>query len=262
VNGLLVADGGYQPPGVEDVFPPALFGGVPWFAKAMLLVLLSVVVLVTFFVAMTRKQAIVPGRLQFAGELLYNFVRDGIGRDVIGSKEFKPFVPLLFSLFTFILVNNLFGVLPLVSLPTMAHIAYPLVLALIVLVVYNYVGIRRQGFITYFREIMFIPGVPAYVYPILAPVELLTVLIIRPFTLTLRLFANMFSGHLLLLVFITGSEYMIFHVANPLLKGAGVLTGGMALVMTFFELFVEIFQAYIFTLLAALYIGGAVNEGH
>ena len=144
----------------------------------------------------------------------------------------------------------------------MAHISYPLVLALIVLVVYNYVGIQRHGFVPYFRDIMFIPGVPGYVYPILAPVELLTVLVIRPFTLTLRLFANMFSGHLLLLVFITGSEYLIFEVANPLLKGAGVFTGVMALVMTFFELFVEIFQAYIFTLLAALYIGGAVSEGH
>jgi F-type H+-transporting ATPase subunit a len=72
----------------------------------------------------------------------------------------------------------------------------------------------------------------------------------------------MFSGHLLLLVFITGSEYLMFEVANPLLKSAGLLTGGMALVMTFFELFVEIFQAYIFTLLTALYIGGAVSEGH
>ena len=262
MNGLVLAGEGYSPPGVDDVFPQPLFHGVPWFAKAMLLVIISVVILVTLFIAMTRKQAIVPSRLQFAGELIYNFVRDSIGRDVIGSKDFLPFVPLLFTLFSFIVLNNVFGVTPLISLPPMAHISYPLVMAIIVLVVYNYVGIKRHGFINYFRDVMFIPGVPPYVYPILAPVELLTILFIRPFTLTLRLFANMFSGHLLLLVFITGSEYLILHVANPLLKGAGVLTGGMALVMTFFELFVEIFQAYIFTLLTALYIGGAVSEGH
>lgn len=262
MTGLILAGEGYTPPGVDDVFPQPLFSGIPWFAKAMLLVMISVVILVGLFVALGRKPKVVPSRMQFAGELVYGFVRDGIGRDVIGSKDYMRFFPLLFTLFSFILLNNIFGVTPLVSLPPMAHISYPLVLALIVLVTYNYVGIRRQGFVAYFKDVMFIPGVPTFVYPILAPVELLTILIIRPFTLTLRLFANMFSGHLLLLVFITGSEYLMFKVANPLLKSAGLLTGGMALIMTFFELFVEIFQAYIFTLLTALYIGGAVSEGH
>jgi F-type H+-transporting ATPase subunit a len=110
---------------------------------------------------------------------------------------------------------------------------------------------------------MFIPGVPWPVYIILAPVELLTILFIRPFTLTLRLFANMFAGHIVLLVFITGADYMLFGIANPALKAAGLLTGAVAIVMTFFELFVAIFQAYIFALLTALYIGGSVSEeGH
>jgi F-type H+-transporting ATPase subunit a len=72
----------------------------------------------------------------------------------------------------------------------------------------------------------------------------------------------MFAGHMLLLVFVTGAEYLLIEVANPALKAAGLLTGVVALVMTFFELFVEIFQAYIFALLTALYISGSVNEGH
>jgi F-type H+-transporting ATPase subunit a len=185
-----------------------------------------------------------------------------MGRDVIGSKDFKPFVPLLFTLFTFILVNNLYGIFPFISFPPMAKIAYPMVLALISLVVFNYVGIKRQGFIPYFRNMMFIPGVPVFIYPLLAPIELLSTLVIRPLSLTLRLFANMFSGHLLLLVFITGSQYLMFEVANPLLKVAGAATGIMAVVLTFYELFVEVFQAYIFTLLTALYITGAVSEDH
>jgi F-type H+-transporting ATPase subunit a len=109
---------------------------------------------------------------------------------------------------------------------------------------------------------MFIPGVPKFIYPILAPIELLTILFIRPFTLTLRLFANMFAGHMLLLVFMTGAQYMLIDVANPALKAAGLLTGVVAVVMSLFELFVAIFQAYIFALLTALYISGAVNEGH
>lgn len=259
--GRVLADG-YVPPGVPEVFPPAIFDQVGWFTKAILLVSLSVVILVAFWLAAVRKPAIVPSRMQFTGELVYDFVRNGIGRDIIGSRDYMTFVPLLLSLFSFILVNNVFGITPFVSLPPMAHIAFPMVLALIVLVVYNVVGIRRQGFGRYFKDVMFIPGVPAFVYPILAPIELLTILFIRPFTLTLRLFANMFAGHLLLLVFVTGAEYMLFEVANPALKAAGLLTGVVALVMTLFELFVEIFQAYIFALLTALYISGAVNEGH
>ncbi|MFZ0324390.1 MAG: F0F1 ATP synthase subunit A [Actinomycetes bacterium] len=258
----VLADGGYVPPGSNEVFPPAIFDGIAWFTKPVLLVAISLVIVVAFFVLATRKRALVPTRTQLAGELLYDFVRNGIGRDLIGSKDFMPYVPLLVALFTFILVNNLFGVTPLVSFPPMAHISYPLVLALIVVFVYNIAGIRRHGFWPYFRDIMFIPGVPVFVYPILAPIELLSVLFIRPFTLTLRLFANMFAGHMLLLVFVSGADYLLLEVANPALKAAGLMTGGVALVMTFFELFVEIFQAYIFVLLTALYIGGAVSEGH
>ena len=143
----------------------------------------------------------------------------------------------------------------------MAKIGYPMVLAIIVLFVYNIVGIRRQGFVPYFKNMMFIPGVPVYVYPLLAPIELLTNLVIRPFSLTLRLFANMFSGHMLLLVFVTGTSYLLLDGSNLFLRGAGVFTGAMTIVLTFYELFVEIFQAYIFTLLTALYIAGA-TEGH
>ncbi len=259
--GSVLADG-YVPPGAEEVFPPQIFEQVAWFDKAILLVIVSVFIISGFLWSAVRRPALVPGRMQFTGELLYNFVRNGIGRDLIGSKDFMTFVPLLFTLFTYIMVNNLFGVTPFVSFPPMAHIAFPMVLAIIVLVVYNVAGIRRQGFGRYFRDVMFIPGVPWFVYPILAPIELLTILFIRPFTLTLRLFANMFAGHMLLLVFVTGAEYMIIEVSNPALKAAGLLTGVVAIVMSLFELFIELFQAYIFALLTALYISGAVNEGH
>jgi len=253
---------GYVPPGSHEVFPPAFFEQIGWFDKAILLVCISIFIIGAFFYAALRRPAMVPSRMQFTGELLYDFVRTGIGRDIIGSRDYQRFVPLLVALFSFILVNNIFGITPFVSFPPMAHIAFPMVLAIIVLFVYNIAGIKRQGFGRYFKDTMFIPGVPGFVYPILAPIELLTILFIRPFTLTLRLFANMFAGHMLLLVFVTGAEYMIFEVANPALKAAGVLTGGVAVVMSLFELFVEIFQAYIFALLTALYISGSVNEGH
>ena len=253
---------GYVPPGSHEVFPPAFFEQVGWFDKAILLVIVSLFIVGAFFIAALRRPALVPSRMQYTGELVYDFVRVGIGRDIIGSRDYKRFVPLLVALFTFILVNNVFGITPFVSFPPMAHIAFPMVLAIIVLFVYNIAGIQRQGFVRYFKDTMFIPGVPGFVYPILAPIELLTILFIRPFTLTLRLFANMFAGHMLLLVFVTGAEYMLLEAANPALKAAGLLNGGVVIVMSLFELFIEIFQAYIFALLTALYISGAVNEGH
>jgi F-type H+-transporting ATPase subunit a len=261
VIAAVLADG-YVPPSSHEVFPPEFFAQVGWFGKAILLVIISVFIVVGFCYAAVRRPAVVPGRMQYTGELVYDFVRTGIGRDIIGSRDYKQFVPLLFSLFTFILVNNLYEITPFVSFPPMAHIAFPMVLAIIVLLVYNIVGIRRQGFGRYFKDVMFIPGVPKFIYPILAPIELLTILFIRPFTLTLRLFANMFAGHMLLLVFMTGAQYMLIDVANPALKAAGLLTGVVAVVMSLFELFVAIFQAYIFALLTSLYISGAVNEGH
>lgn len=258
----VLADGGYTPPDTHDVFPPALFEQVGWLTKPVLLVCLSLVLIMGFFWGATRRASLVPSRLQFTGELVYDFVRNSMGRDVIGSRDFLPFVPFLTALFTFIMVNNLFEITPFISFPPMSHIAYPAVLAIIVLFVYNIAGIRRHGFVAYFRDVMFIPGVPKFIYPLLSPIELLTILVIRPFTLAVRLFANMFAGHMLLLVFMTGAEYLLVEVANPALKAAGLLTGGVAIIMTFFEIFVSIFQAYIFALLTALYIGGAVSEGH
>jgi F-type H+-transporting ATPase subunit a len=257
-----LAGEGYVPPDVNALYPPPIFDSVPWLVKSIVLVAFSIVIILGFLLGATRRPALVPGRLQFAGELVYGFVRNSMARDVIGSRDYKPFVPYLFALFMFILVNNLYGILPLISFPPMAKIGFPMVLALIALVVFNTVGIKRQGFIPYFKNMMFIPGVPVFVYPLLAPIELLSTLVIRPLSLTLRLFANMFSGHLLLLVFITGSEYLMLEVANPLLKVAGAATGVLYVGLTFYELFVQVFQAYIFTLLTALYIAGATSEGH
>ena len=251
-----------MPPGVQEFYLPPPFDAIPWLTKPILLVMLSVVIIVVFLHLASRKRAVVPSRMQFAGELVYGFVRDGIARDTIGSKDYKRFVPLLFAMFVFIMVNNLYGILPVVYFPPMAKIGFPLVLAVVSLIVFNVVGIRKQGFFPYFKNMMFIPGVPAYIYPLLAPIELLTALIIRPFTLTLRLFANMFAGHMLLLVFIVGAEYMLIEATSPLLNVAGVFTGALAIGLTFYEIFVELFQAYIFTLLTALYIAGATGDGH
>ena len=108
---------------------------------------------------------------------------------------------------------------------------------------------------------MFPPGVPKPVYVLLAPIEFVSTVIVRPVTLALRLFANMFAGHLLLLVFILGGEYMLLN-ENTFLNLMSPFAFGMGIVLTFFEALVQVLQAYIFTLLTALYIAGALADEH
>jgi F-type H+-transporting ATPase subunit a len=105
------------------------------------------------------------------------------------------------------------------------------------------------------------PGVPAWIKPLMFLLEFVTYFISRPVSLALRLFGNMFAGHLLLLIFITGGEYLLLHGA-PAIKVSGVISFAFAIVMSFFEVLVEFLQAYIFTLLSALYIAGAIADEH
>ena len=194
-----------------------------------------------------------------ATEALYGLVRNGIAKDLIGSKEFLRFVPLLFSLFMIILVNNFFGVIPPFSYPTFSRIGFPIALSLIVWVVFHAVGMKKHGFFGYWKSL--VPsGLPkGMILPIFF-LELITDLFTRPVTLALRLFGNMFAGHILIVLFITGGWYML--TSGGILVIAGGVTWVFALVMTLFEILVEFLQAYVFTLLSALYIGGALADDH
>ncbi len=250
---------GFVPPSTKDFELPPIFGDNVYTTKPILLVFLSVILISTFFILSARKAAIVPSKFQFAGESVYSFVRENLAKEVIGH-EFMRFVPYLFTLFTFILVNNLFGIIPLIQFPTMSHVSFPYVLALSTYLVFHYVGIRKQGIVKYLKEIMFMPGVPKPVYILLTPIELATFFLVRPLTLSLRLFANMFAGHLLLLVFILGGEHLFQGVLGLKLISPFAFAFGIGL--TFFEFMVQCLQAYIFTLLTALYIAGALADEH
>jgi F-type H+-transporting ATPase subunit a len=254
---FLAASGGtFHPPSSRDFVLPPIFGAV---TKPMLLAFLSAAIIATFFVVTARRAALVPGRLQFTGEGVYNLVRNGIARDVIGE-GFERYVPYLVALFTFILVNNLFGIVPLIQFPTMSRIAFPAVLSLLTWLVFNYVGVRRAGLVRYLKTMMFPPGVPWAIYPLVAPLEFAQAIVVRPLTLALRLFANMFAGHLLLLVFILGGDYLL--QSGGLLALVSPFAFLIGIVMTFFEALVQVLQAYIFTLLTALYVAGALAEEH
>jgi F-type H+-transporting ATPase subunit a len=250
---------GFKPPSAADFDLPPFFGDNAFATKPILLVFLSVILISVFFIMASRKAAVVPSRMQFAGESVYSFIRNDLEKDLIGH-EFLRFVPYLFTLFTFILVNNFFGIVPLLQFPTMSRVSFPYVLAAITFFVFHYVGIRKQGPVKYIREIMFMPGVPKAVYVLLTPIELATFFVVRPLTLSLRLFANMFAGHLLLLVFFLGGEHLLMGALG--LKFVSPFAFGVGIALTFFEFMIQILQAYIFTLLTALYIAGAIADEH
>jgi len=249
----------FEPPSAADFQFAPIFGDSILFSKPVFLVALSVIMVASFFIIFARKAAVVPSRLQFAGEGVYSFVRNSIGQDVIGP-EFMRFVPFLFTLFTFVLCNNIFGIIPFLQFPSMSRIGFPIALAIFTYVVYHYVGIKHHGLKKYVKDICFMPGVPKWIYIILTPVEFATYFIVRPATLSLRLFANMFAGHLLLLVFTMGGEHLL--ASTILMKILSIFSFGFAIGLTFFEFGIECLQAYIFTLLTALYIAGALADEH
>jgi F-type H+-transporting ATPase subunit a len=262
---------GFTPPGPGDFNLPPLgpdhtfdFLGETMYAgvtKPMLLLVLAAVVVALFLRAASAKRALVPGRLQFAGEAAYGFVRNTLARDVIGSKDFMPFVPFLVSLFFFILLNNFFATIPGIQFPTMSRAGMVLALALLTWFVYNGAGIKRHGFVGYLKLQTVPPGVPGYMLPLLVVLEFFSNIVVRPLTLWLRLFANMFAGHLLLILFALGGEYLLLE-GSTFVKPVGILTWLLFIAIAFLELLVQFLQAFIFTILTALYISGAVADEH
>jgi len=250
----------YTAPGVEEFWQPLFGTDGPWaITRPILLMVVATGLVVWWLLASTKQKALVPSRGQMGTEAVYGLVRNGIAKDLIGTKEFMRFVPLLFALFTTILVNNFFGVIPPFSFPTFSRIGFPIALSLIVWIVFHVVGMRKHGFIGYWKSL--VPaGLPKAMIPAIFFLELITDLFTRPVTLALRLFGNMFAGHILIVLFITGGWYMLN--SGGVLVVAGGVTWIFAFVMTLFELLVEFLQAYVFTLLAALYIGGAVADEH
>lgn len=248
------------PPGVEDFFPPSIVEGAgPWFTKYTLLVVLAVVVLIAFFVLAYRKPKLVPGKAQWLAETVYGFARNNIAQDMIGPQGVR-FAPYLATLLSFLLLTNLFGIIPGIQVSPNSHIAFPIVLAAISYIMFIYQGIRRHGGLGYFKQSLILPA-PWFVQPILIPIEFASTFIIRPFTLALRLFANMFAGHTILLVFILGG-FVLLNAEAAFIKPISVVSWLMALAITFLEVIVSILQAYVFTVLTASYIQGSLAEEH
>ena len=169
------------------------------------------------------------------------------------------YTPFLITLFTFILTCNLWGLIPAMQMPVNARIALPVVMALTVYVIYHVVGVISQGPITYVKNIAFMPGVPKAMYILLTPIELVTKFITQPLSMAVRLFANMLAGHLLLVSFgvITAGVFTLSATAVIWPFSFALLIG-----LTAFEILVGFLQAFIFTILAAVYIGSSLHPEH
>ncbi len=250
---------GYPAPGYPDsfLFTPFFGSGNVAFTKPMLLALVSTVLVLWFFWAAFAKPKLVPRGVQNLAELGITFVRDQILRPMMGKRG-DGYLPFLVALFFFIWMMNLMEIIPVAQYPPMAQFAFPAALMLMVYGIYNYVGIKHQGLGGYFRN-MIPKGVPPGILVILAPVEILQYIIVRPFTLAVRLFANMFAGHILLLVFTLATWYL-FSLSIGLLFS--VTSFVLTVVVTAFEMLIQALQAFIFTILTAQYIGGSLEAGH
>jgi F-type H+-transporting ATPase subunit a len=261
---VLAADGeGFEAPSISEFFPgELLFEGTPFaLTRINLIGLLMTGLLSLLFVLAFRKPQLVPRGLQNLGEVMVDFVRVQVVDEVLGVQG-RKYLPYLATLFFMVLFWNLSGIVPGLNMPATAVVGVPLFLALTSYVVFNIAGIRALGAGSYLKANLFPPGVPPALYLLLTPIEFISTFLLRPFTLTVRLLANMMAGHLMLVLFFSGAWYMIVLSGNPLLSVFGVVSFGAGFAFTLFEILVATLQAYIFTLLTAVYISGAVSEHH
>jgi len=261
-----VADGchlgsgcGYPAPGYPQSFEfrPLFSIGSFHFIMPELQAILCAGLVIWLFWAAFAKPKLVPRGVQNVGELGMMFVRDQILRAMMGKRG-DGYLPFLMGLFFFIWFMNMMEIVPLIQFPAMSHIAFPISLMLMVYITYNYVSIKNLGLGGYFKS-MIPSGVPPFILPLLAPVEILQYILVRPFTLAIRLFGNMFAGHILVAVFTIATWYLVSASIGLLFAAASFV---MTVVLTAFELLIQALQAYIFTILTAQYIGGAYEAAH
>ncbi|WP_041793658.1 F0F1 ATP synthase subunit A [Pararhodospirillum photometricum] len=215
------------------------------FTNSSLMMVAAVALSGAFFWFATARRTVVPGRLQSVAELMYEFIANMI-RDNVGKEGMKYF-PYIFTLFVFVFLGNMIGMLP-YSFTFTSHIAVTAGLAIAVFVVVTIIGFARHG--THYLRMFFPHGAPLATAPILIPIELISYLS-RPFSLSVRLFANMTVGHIMLKV-LAG-----FVVALGIV--GGLVPFAVVLGITVLEFFIAALQAYVFTILTCIYLNDAIN---
>jgi F-type H+-transporting ATPase subunit a len=226
--------------------------------KVVLLMWISAAMSIVVVVGAGRGHRLVPRPLQNVGESLYDFIQNGIILETMGPDGLR-YTPFLGSIFVFILSCNVWGIIPAAQMPVNARIALPFFLSMLVWVVFVVVGIVKQGPLKYLINTGFPPGVPKPIYILVTPIELVSTFIVRPLSMFVRLFANMLAGHLLLTSFaVICAALWAASITIVILPFSFLLLVGL----TGFEILVAFLQAFIFTILAAVYIGSSMHPEH
>lgn len=257
------AGGGFHAPSISEFFPPAIiFEGTPFELNRIMLVRLVVMVALLLWLWLgTRRVSLVPSRAQSIVEVSLDFVRVQIVEAVLGKEVGRRYLPMLTALFFIVLSMNLAGVVPFLNIAGTSVVGLPIVLALWVYITYLYSGFKKQGGAAYLKNSLFPSGVPWVMYFLITPIEILQVFVLRPFTLALRLVANMMAGHLMLVLCFAATNFLLLE-AGGLVKATSVLTLAGGIAITLFETFIAFIQAFIFTILASVYIQLALEEDH
>ncbi|MDO5721595.1 MAG: F0F1 ATP synthase subunit A [Actinomycetaceae bacterium] len=242
-------------PGIGDFFPaPFAFEGTLFEMNRLVLVrIVAAIALLAVMWIGARRAQLVPGRGQSVLELMVTFVRDQVAIETLGEVNGRRYAPILTTIFFAVLFMNITGIIPGLNIAASSVVAIPLIFAVISYFVFIAAGIRAQGAGGFFKSQLFPAGVPWPLYLILTPIEAFSTFVIRPATLTIRLLVNMLVGHLLLAMCFFGTHYLFFEAAAAL-KALSVVTLAGALAFTLFEIFVAGLQAFIFSILTAVYI--------
>jgi F-type H+-transporting ATPase subunit a len=259
---LAANDGEFHGPSLVDFFPPAvLFAGTPFEVNRIIIIrFIALIALLLLFWLGTRRMKLVPGPGQSLVEMAVGFVRDNIVYSTLGERDGKRFLPLLVPMFFLILTLNVSSVVPFLNIAGSSVIGLPIVLAIISYITFLYAGIRKHpaGF---FKGSLFPSGVPWPLYIVVTPIEFISTFILRPVTLALRLLMNMVAGHMLLVLCFSATQFFLFTAGGFwALFGIGTFAFGFA--FTLFEILVAALQAYVFTLLSAVYIQLSLVEEH
>ena len=228
-------------------------GGIDLSVNMMVVTMwLAVALVILFIFVARRKPKLVPGPIQTIAEYIVLFVRDNIVMEMMG-KAGTPWLSFLTTLFLFILFSNMLGLIPGLASPT-GNISVPLTLALIVFGATHITGAIKHGPWKYFRGLVLPPGAPLWLAPLFVPLELIGA-ISKPVSLTIRLFANMLAGHTVLVIFVGLILLFATYIVAPFPLMLAVAVGIL-------EIAFKILQAYVFTVLSAMYIGDAIHGAH
>lgn len=227
----------------------------------LIAVMAALIAIGLFLVAGRRDPLLAPTGARNLAETSVTFIENDVVMQTLG-KEGLRWTPFLLSLFIFVFLSNITGIIPVFQMPATARMAIPVFLALLVWLIYNAVGIKHNG-IRYFTLMLWPPGVPVALKPLVGLIEFVSNIMLRPFSLAVRLFANMLAGHLLLITFAFLTDALFFAETKQwALKPMSILPFFMLVFLTAFEVLVCFLQAYIITILTAVFINAAQHPEH